>query len=173
MSNQSIAGTDITREELLAQLNAKGAYFGASIEPELHDRLLSVIDNMRHVLGMRQDEFAPLLGITRNAYSLAMSKRRMLSNVMTFIRFCYLFGYDFEQFTFSDVADRRDAAIHELAVRLGNLPDDLIRDFCETVSEDGRIGGHEAHALKVAFSSYQNLRAETVKACAAKPEENA
>ena len=161
---EPIQGTQIYQADLLQKLSEKADYFESEIEPVLHDRLITVMENMRSVLGIRQKDFANLIGITKNAYNLAVCKKRPIVNVSYFVRFCYLFGYDFEQLVFSDVASRRDAAVHELAIRIANLPDDFIDNFCQSASIDERIGGFKAHALRVAFSNYQSTKAETLTA---------
>lgn len=100
---------------------------------ELEKKVVAQIEVFRRQRKITVTDFAELLGLNRVAYYKLISQNRKL-DTQTFFTFCRLFRFDIATITGESWLDSQNSMLRELAVLLGQLSPDTLKDISSVIA---------------------------------------
>lgn len=140
-----------SKKLISASNDAKNKYLSASeyirtTTPKLEENIVRQIETIRISEKLSVRDFCELLDMPYSTY-VKISRLERKLNLGTFLVVCRLFGYDISKLVGESYLDSADSVFRELAVFLGQLHADTIKELAGALSgssEDEAVKKHGA-----------------------------
>lgn len=138
-----------SKKLIAASNDAKNKYLSASeyirtTTPKLEKNIIRQIETIRVSEKLSVRDFCELLDTPYSTY-VKISRLERKLNLTTFLIVCRLFGYDISKLVGESYLDSADSVFRELAVFLGQLQTDTIKEMAGALSDSSENESVKKH----------------------------
>lgn len=140
-----------SKKLISASIDAKNKYLSASkyireTTPKLEENIIRQIETIRISEKLSASDFCELIDMPYSSY-VKISRLERKLNLASFLTVCRIFGYDISKLVGESYLNDADSVFRELAIFLGQLHSDTIKEMAQVLSnssEDKSVKKHGA-----------------------------